>query len=103
MGTRGHNVPLVLDSHDIRKLTLEECLLFQGFNVNPNGHTHTFPEYTVGDKGKAKSYSNAHKYKQSSNCVTVTVIERITRNIIDELNSYINSDSTEDLVAVTEA
>lgn len=31
MGTGGHNVPLILDQHGIRKLTPRECFRFQGF------------------------------------------------------------------------
>lgn len=87
MGTGGHNVPLVLDNYDIRKLTPEECLLFQGFNTENSNLRYTFPEFTVDDKRKKRPYSNGHKYKQAGNCVTVTVIERIAENIISVLNS----------------
>lgn len=87
MGTGGHNVPLVRDNHDIRKLTPEECLLFQGFNVDDEEHIHSFPEKTVDDKGRTREYSNAHKYKQAGNCVTVTVIERIVANMINAIEN----------------
>lgn len=102
MGTGGHNVPLVLDNHDIRKLTPEECLLFQGFNFNDNGHVHSFPEFTVDDKGRKRPYSNGHKYKQAGNCVTVTVIERIAENMIKVLNSDSLSDNVMRYIAITE-
>lgn len=102
MGTGGHNVPLVLDNHDIRKLTPEECLLFQGFNVPNRAHKHSFPEYTVNDKGTKRPYSNGQKYKQAGNCVTVTVIERIAKNMIDVLNSDISNSSIDELVAITQ-
>ena len=87
MGTGGHNVPLILDNYDIRKLTPEECLLFQGFNTENAKFKYTFPEFTVDDKGRQRPYSNGHKYKQAGNCVTVTVIERIAHNIINVLDS----------------
>ncbi len=87
MGTGGHNVPLIRDNHDIRKLTPDECLLFQGFNVDDNEHHHEFPEYTFNEKGKARPYPNGQKYKQAGNCVTVTVIERIVKNMVASLNS----------------
>ncbi len=83
MGTGGHNVPLIKDNNDIRKLTPEECLLFQGFNVDDTEHIHTFPEFTVDDKGRKRPYANSHKYKQAGNCVTVNVIERIVKNMLD--------------------
>ncbi len=102
MGTGGHNVPLVLDNHDIRKLTPEECLLFQGFNAPDSHHNHSFPEYTLSDKGTKRPYSNGQKYKQAGNCVTVTVIERIARNIINVLNSDISNTDITELVALTQ-
>lgn len=85
MGTGGHNVPLIKDNHDIRKLTPEECLLFQGFNVDDEEHLHTFPEYIEDANGRRRIFADCHKYKQAGNCVTVTVIERIVANM---LNAY---------------
>ena len=82
MGTGGHNVPLIRDNYDIRKLTPEECLLFQGFNVDDEGHTHSFPDFFTDSKGKQRPYANGHKYKQAGNCVTVSVIDRIVRNML---------------------
>ena len=67
MGTGGHNVPLILDDFGIRKLTPEECVGFQGF---PD--TFSFPD----------DISNASKYKQAGNSVSVPVIKRIAENMI---------------------
>ncbi len=65
MGTGGHNVPLIIDNKDIRKLTPRECARFQGYDENfvlPN-------------------IANSHLYKQIGNSVTVSVIEAIAINI----------------------
>lgn len=67
MGTGGHNVPLILDDYGIRKLTPEECVGFQGF---PD--VFSFPD----------TISNASKYKQAGNSVSVPVIKRIAENMI---------------------
>lgn len=100
MGTGGHNVPLIKDNSDIRKLTPEECLLFQGFNIDDNCHTHTFPEFTTNDSGKQRPFTNSHKYKQAGNCVTVTVIERVVKNMIDVIENCKNNSLYEE-VAIT--
>lgn len=71
MGTGGHNVPLIIDDYGIRKLTPKETLLLQGF-----------PEDYKIPQGMA----NSHLYKQAGNSVTVTVIERIAKNIINAIN-----------------
>lgn len=71
MGTGGHNVPLVLDNYDIRKLTPDECLAFQGFPPN-----FKFP----------KIISNAEAYKQAGNSVSVPVIKKIAKNIISAIS-----------------
>ncbi|MCR8758118.1 DNA cytosine methyltransferase, partial [Clostridioides difficile] len=83
MGTGGHNVPLVRDNYDIRKLTPEECLLFQGFNLEE----YKFPDKFFDDKGKEKVYPDSQKYKQAGNCVTVTVVERIVSNMINAIET----------------
>lgn len=67
MGTGGHNVPLILDNYGIRKLTPEECVGFQGFP-----EVFSFPD----------TISNASKYKQAGNSVSVPVIKRIAENMI---------------------
>ncbi|MDO4803154.1 MAG: DNA (cytosine-5-)-methyltransferase [Prevotellaceae bacterium] len=71
MGTGGHNVPLILDDFGIRKLTPEECVGFQGFP-----ETFSFPD----------DISNASKYKQAGNSVSVPVIKRIAENIVKALS-----------------
>ena len=71
MGTGGHNVPLILDDFGIRKLTPEECVGFQGFPEE-----FSFPD----------DISNASKYKQAGNSVSVPVIKRIAENMIKALS-----------------
>ncbi|MFD2658540.1 DNA cytosine methyltransferase [Gracilibacillus thailandensis] len=66
MGTGGHNVPLLLSDHGIRKLTPKECFKLQGF-----------PDDFILPSDMAKS----HLYKQAGNSVVVPVIERIAQNI----------------------
>ncbi len=66
MGTGGHNVPLVIDDKDIRKLTPRECARFQGYDesfILPN-------------------IANSHLYKQIGNSVTVNVIEALAKEIM---------------------
>jgi len=65
MGTGGHNVPLVLDDKDIRKLTPKECSRFQGYPEN-----FKFP-----------NIAKSHLYKQIGNSVTVNVISAIAKEI----------------------
>jgi DNA (cytosine-5)-methyltransferase 1 len=72
MGTGGHNVPLIIDDFGIRKLTPEECVGFQGFPEE-----FSFPS----------TISNASKYKQAGNSVSVPVIRRIAEKMIAALNS----------------
>ena len=67
MGTGGHNVPLIIDRYGFRKLTPEECIGFQGFPKE-----FKFPE----------DISNASKYKQAGNSVSVPVIRRIAEEMI---------------------
>jgi len=69
MGTGGHNVPLVLTKHGIRKLTPRETLNFQGFPAD-----YKLPEL-----------ANSHLYKQAGNSVVVTVVERIANKIKEAL------------------
>ena len=70
MGTGGHNVPIVLTSAGIRKLTPQECFLFQGFPK-----TFVLPE----------TLSDYKLWKQAGNSVSVPVVERIAKNIGDVL------------------
>lgn len=72
MGTGGHNVPLILDKYGIRKLTPKECFAFQGFE----------------DIKIPETMSNGRLYKQAGNSVTVPVIERIAKNMLEILYQY---------------
>lgn len=67
MGTGGHNVPLVLTDHGIRKLTPKECFLIQGYPT-----AYKLPEL-----------ANMHLYKQAGNSVVVPVIQRIAQQIAE--------------------
>ncbi|MFI3254471.1 MAG: DNA (cytosine-5-)-methyltransferase [Eubacteriales bacterium] len=68
MGTYPNRVPVVCEQFGIRKLTLRECLDFQGFP-----QTFYFPN----------SIKIEDAYKQIGNSVSVPVIERIARNLGD--------------------
>ena len=70
MGTGGHNVPLILTAHGIRKLTPRECFSFQGF---------------PGDF-KLPTLANSRLYKQVGNSVAVPVVQRIAEQIRKALN-----------------
>ncbi len=66
MGTQKNQVPLVKDDYGIRKLTLRECLDFQGFPKE-----YYFPNsITINDA-----------YKQIGNSVCVPVVKRIADQI----------------------
>lgn len=71
MGTGGHNVPLIIDKKDIRKLTPRECARFQGYDEN----------FILSD-----DLAPSHLYKQIGNSVTVPVIEAIAEEIKKALN-----------------
>jgi DNA (cytosine-5)-methyltransferase 1 len=66
MGEGGHNVPLVLTDHGIRKLTPHECFNAQGF-----------PK----DFKLPADMTESRLYKQAGNSVCVSVIARIATNI----------------------
>lgn len=70
MGTGGHNVPLIHDGKDIRKLTPRECFRLQGFPDN-----FILP----------KELPISALYKQAGNSVSVPVIKRIAENIMKVL------------------
>lgn len=67
MGSGGHNVPIILDEHGIRKLTPRECFRFQGF---PD--SFILPE----------TLSNSTLYHQAGNSVVVPVVQRIAERLI---------------------
>ncbi len=66
MGMGGHNVPIIMTKHGLRKLTPHECFNVQGY-----------PENYIIDKTQADS----RLYKQAGNSVAVPVIRRIAENI----------------------
>lgn len=68
MGTGGHNVPLFIDDFGIRKLTPQECFAFQGFPM---------------DKFILPEIANCHLYKQAGNSVTIPLIKRIAKKILE--------------------
>ncbi len=67
MGTGGHNVPLVLDSRGVRKLTPRECLRLQGF---PD--SFTAPSFL----------SEKDFYRQIGNSLALPVVQRILQQIL---------------------
>lgn len=66
MGSGGHNVPLVLDSFGIRKLTPRETANFQGF---PKSF-------------KLPKIANSKLYHQFGNSVTVPLIAKLAKEIV---------------------
>ena len=70
MGRGGHNVPIIKQGSIIRKLTPRECFLIQGF---PN-------EFKI-----PTNLSDSELYHQAGNSVTVTVIERIAKEMMKVL------------------
>ena len=72
MGTQRNQVPLVLDDYGIRKLTIHECLAFQGF---PD--SFKFPNtITLEDA-----------YKQIGNSVCIPVVTRIAARILATIST----------------
>lgn len=72
MGTGGHNVPIIRDSKGIRKITPRECARLQGFP-----ESYKLP----------KDLPDTKLYKQFGNSVTVTVVERVARQLMKALES----------------
>ena len=66
IGSGGHNVPLLLDSKGIRKLTPRECFNLQGFPKN-----YIFPD--VNDN---------ILYKLAGNAITIPIIALIAKKIV---------------------
>jgi DNA (cytosine-5)-methyltransferase 1 len=75
MGMGGHNVPILLDSKGIRKLTPRECANFQGFPIN-----FKLPS----------SLTDSALYKQIGNSVSVPVVSSIATSIKNTLNNSKN-------------
>lgn len=72
MGSGGHNVPLIMDTRGIRKLTPRECFNLQGFP----------PEYIL-----PTGMSDANLYKLAGNAVSVPVVQLIANRLIPLLLS----------------
>lgn len=70
MGMGGHNVPIIFDGKGIRKLTPRECFRIQGF-----------PD----DYKLPTDITDAYLYKQAGNSVSVPVLERIAKIIMEIL------------------
>ena len=62
----GHNVPIIFDGIGIRKLTPRECFRLQGFD-----NDYRLPE----------NLADSALYKQAGNSVTVTVVERVAKQM----------------------
>ena len=76
MGEGGHNVPIIKDDNGrIRKLTITECQMFQGFP-----RQFSFPN----------DMSDSRIYKQIGNSVSVPVITRIAQKIKESLDAKPN-------------
>jgi DNA (cytosine-5)-methyltransferase 1 len=71
-GSGGHNIPLLRDTHGIRKLTPRECFNFQGFP-----QSYVLPT----------SLSDAALYRLAGNSVSVPVVELIAREILRVLQA----------------
>lgn len=71
MGMGGHNVPIIKDKGGIRKLTPRECARLQGFP----------------DSYKLPEMSDSRLYKQFGNSVTISLVERVAKKILEALNS----------------
>ena len=73
MGSGGHNVPLILDDHGIRKLTPRECFNLQGFPTS-----YVLPT----------TLSEGNRYKLAGNAVSVPIIQRIADRLIPLLQQH---------------
>jgi DNA (cytosine-5)-methyltransferase 1 len=71
MGTGGHNVPLIVTKHGIRKLTPRECFNLMGF-----------PKDFI----LPAELPDSHLYKQAGNAVVVPVIKAIAQQIAKALD-----------------
>lgn len=70
MGEGGHNVPLILDSKGIRKLTPRECFRFQGF-----------PDSYV-----LPALADSKLYKLAGNAVSLPVVKLIAQRVVGLLD-----------------
>lgn len=90
MGMGGHNVPLIKDKKGIRKFTPRECARLQGY---PD--SFKLP----------KDLPDTKLYKQMGNSVTVSVIERIAKQIakVLQLPNYVHRETAESEAGVLRA
>ena len=72
MGSGGHNIPIILDSKGIRKLTPRECFNFQGFPSNYN----------------IDGLSDSQLYRLAGNAVTYKIVEMIALKLKNILFGY---------------
>lgn len=73
MGSGGHNIPIILDGNEPRRLTPKECFNLQGFDMK-------------GFKLPYDKVSKAQLYKQSGNTVVVPLVARIAEEIVRVLD-----------------
>jgi DNA (cytosine-5)-methyltransferase 1 len=66
MGSGGHNVPIIVDTFGIRKLTPRECFNLQGFSLIYN----------------LSNLSDSNLYKLAGNAISVPVVKLIANRII---------------------
>lgn len=78
MGTGGHNVPLVLVSDGIRKITPKEAYKLQGFPID-NG-------YKLPLIFEGRNYPDSQLYKQAGNAVSVPIIKLLATEILKVLS-----------------
>jgi DNA (cytosine-5)-methyltransferase 1 len=76
MGGGGHNVPFVIDDFGIRRLSVQECLVLQGFHPGE----FAFPSHL----------SDSAKLKMIGNSVNPDVIDVISERIVGDLRTYGN-------------
>lgn len=74
MGGGGHNVPFVIDDFGIRRLSVSECLILQGFNVD----NFSFPDLL----------SDSTKLKMIGNAVNPEVVSLIGARLVEDLKKY---------------
>lgn len=79
MGRGGHNVPFIKDDWGIRRLQVEECLKFQGFDTIH----YSFP----------KDMAPSKMYMQIGNTVTVPVVASLAKSIEKSIREFQEGDA----------
>jgi len=72
MGSGGHNIPIILDGQQPRRLTPKECFNLQGFPKN-----FQLPA----------DIARGQLYKQAGNSVVVPMVQKIAKEIVRVLNA----------------